>query len=824
MIDWLTPPSSPTTPPRQLLLVTPRRKVVPINPPGYTSPAMALSNEPADPAVRESQHLAPKSYADAAEEALAHDGDDVFDEATVKETPPPKFVSHNHSEPRPLGEMMDEDEMSLPPNSPTLRHVLGRLEKPGSNGGSSPVSIRGESHSRSSSKSIKGHSPSRGSPIAIKGASPTPPRVEKLNVQGHNDHDVTNGVVSKAADAPNGLSYAGAVKEAEPTAPHVDEQNGARSERVTKEVDAPAPSNGNAQDGLSYAGAVKEVEPTAPHVDEQNGPRPEDVTEKEVDSTNGADAPAKIGHSQVDGEAPEEVKATGPESKEQNVATKAPRPNTPPNKDVQDSHSYAEAVKDAEPTSPHVDEKKGNGVEEAPTSFVGVGKDDTPRSPTPKKAHKRVSSRSLHNAAKKQVQHQSSDGVMEYQREWQQSSSPDAATGIGIVFEENYRSKSGHNLTTVEGDSTLENASLASTANNEITTAPQANPKHERKSSELVSGRRAGAGWATSAIRWAPANVPLQRRLQTLMVLVHTLSIAGGLALFFLLCTIPLLWPILMPYLIYVLLSNAPTSGELSHRSDWARNSRIWSLFASYYPARLHRTVPLEPTRKYIFGYHPHGIISHGAFAAFATEALGFKQLFPGITNTLLTLDANFRVPLYRDYALRMGLASVSRESCENILSKGGRNGEGMGRAITIVVGGARESLDAKPGSLKLVLKKRKGFVKLAIRQGADLVPTLAFGENDLYEQFDSTTHPYVHKAQLMVKKMLGFTVPLFHARGKPFPTPHTLTHRHPHPTNPTHRCLQLRRRPHALPPPHQHRRRQADPHQAGQEPRCRVY
>lgn len=250
------------------------------------------------------------------------------------------------------------------------------------------------------------------------------------------------------------------------------------------------------------------------------------------------------------------------------------------------------------------------------------------------------------------------------------------------------------------------------------------------------------------------------------MVLVHTLSIAGGLTLFFLLCMIPLLWPILLPYLIYVLLSSAPTSGELSHRSEWARNSRIWSLFASYYPARLHRTVPLEPTRKYIFGYHPHGIISHGAFAAFATEALGFKQLFPGITNTLLTLDANFRVPLYRDYALRMGLASVSRESCENILSKGGRNNEGMGRAITIVVGGARESLDAKPGSLKLVLKKRKGFVKLAIRQGADLVPTLAFGENDLYEQFDSTSHPYVHKAQLMVKKMLGFTVPLFHARG----------------------------------------------------------
>ena len=89
-----------------------------------------------------------------------------------------------------------------------------------------------------------------------------------------------------------------------------------------------------------------------------------------------------------------------------------------------------------------------------------------------------------------------------------------------------------------------------------------------------------------------------------------------------------------------------------------------------------------------------------------------------------------------------------------------------MGRAITIVVGGARESLDAQPHSLRLVLKRRKGFVKLAIRTGADLVPTLAFGENELYDQVQPEQHPFIHKTQLVVKKILGFTVPLFHARG----------------------------------------------------------
>lgn len=115
---------------------------------------------------------------------------------------------------------------------------------------------------------------------------------------------------------------------------------------------------------------------------------------------------------------------------------------------------------------------------------------------------------------------------------------------------------------------------------------------------------------------------------------------------------------------------------------------------------------------------------------------------------------------------MALGLAGVSRESCENILSKGGIDGKGTGRAITIVIGGARESLDSLPHSMRLVLRRRKGFIKLAIHTGADLVPVLAFGENDLYEQVSPDQHPFIRKLQLLMKHVLGFTIPLFHARG----------------------------------------------------------
>lgn len=269
-----------------------------------------------------------------------------------------------------------------------------------------------------------------------------------------------------------------------------------------------------------------------------------------------------------------------------------------------------------------------------------------------------------------------------------------------------------------------------------------------------------------SGIRWAPWNVPFRRRGQTLVVLMHSLSIVATASIFFAFCANPFAWPLLLIYLLYVLSSKAATDGSLNYRSEWFRKSYVWHFFADYFPARLHKTHDLPATRKYIFGYHPHGIISHGAWAAFATDALGFSKKFPGITNSLLTLDSNFRIPFYREYVLSMGVRSVSKESIVNILNKGGPNGEGMGRAVTVVVGGARESLEAQPGMMRLILAERKGFIKLAVRCGADLVPVLAFGENDLYDQLQPHEYPFMHRIQMFVLKVWKFTLPFLHGRG----------------------------------------------------------
>lgn len=201
---------------------------------------------------------------------------------------------------------------------------------------------------------------------------------------------------------------------------------------------------------------------------------------------------------------------------------------------------------------------------------------------------------------------------------------------------------------------------------------------------------------------------------------------------------IPRLRVLVLLYIIYIKFrANAHTTGTLSRRNDWLRTSWICNLFVSYFPLALYRTAPLSPQKRYIFGYHPHGIALRGAMGAFAFEAAGFSHLFPGITNTLLMKDQAFRVPLLREYLLAAGLGGVSRGSCINHLIRGGHDGRGMGRAITITVGGSREYAIARPGTMGIVIRIRKGFIRVAVETGADLVPVAAFGENDLFAPVD---------------------------------------------------------------------------------------
>ncbi|XP_018418814.1 PREDICTED: 2-acylglycerol O-acyltransferase 2, partial [Nanorana parkeri] len=88
------------------------------------------------------------------------------------------------------------------------------------------------------------------------------------------------------------------------------------------------------------------------------------------------------------------------------------------------------------------------------------------------------------------------------------------------------------------------------------------------------------------------------------------------------------------------------------------------------------------------------------------------------------------------------------------------------GNAVVIAVGGAPESLDARPGAFTLLAKNRKGFVRLAIEHGASLVPVFSFGENELFDQVENPKGSFLRSVQEKLRKIMGVALPLFHARG----------------------------------------------------------
>jgi len=191
------------------------------------------------------------------------------------------------------------------------------------------------------------------------------------------------------------------------------------------------------------------------------------------------------------------------------------------------------------------------------------------------------------------------------------------------------------------------------------------------------------------------------------------------------------------------------------------RTAFIWRWFCEYFPIEVVKTADLDPKENYLFGYHPHGIIGMGAFGTFATECTTFPKLFPGIKPRLLTLDVNFRIPFYSFYLALLGLCSAGKRSCLHILTK-----LGPGNSIVLVLGGAKESLDAHPGIFDLTIKHRKGFVKVALRAGAHLVPCFGFGENEIYDQVENPRGSSLRKWQNWAQKILGFALPLVKGEG----------------------------------------------------------
>ncbi|XP_055279683.1 2-acylglycerol O-acyltransferase 2-like isoform X1 [Moschus berezovskii] len=264
-------------------------------------------------------------------------------------------------------------------------------------------------------------------------------------------------------------------------------------------------------------------------------------------------------------------------------------------------------------------------------------------------------------------------------------------------------------------------------------------------------------------VEFAPLFVPLERRLQTFAVLqlifsylaLHLVCYVVFIAFLF-----TRFWMVSILYAIWWYLDrHRPRQG--GRQSAFIRHWTIWKYSKDYFPITLVKTAELDPSRNYLAGFHPHGVLATGAFINLCTESTGISSVFPGIRSHLMMMYFCFWAPFYRDYIMSLGLVSSEKESATHILSR-----KGGGNLLSIVVGGVKESLNARPGAYKLVLRNRKGFIRLALMHGAALVPIFSFGENDIYDQVENSPGSWLRWFQDRLHKSIRGSIPLFYGRG----------------------------------------------------------
>jgi hypothetical protein len=191
------------------------------------------------------------------------------------------------------------------------------------------------------------------------------------------------------------------------------------------------------------------------------------------------------------------------------------------------------------------------------------------------------------------------------------------------------------------------------------------------------------------------------------------------------------------------------------HTSTFLTMLWLWGIVRKSIKPKLVITTPIR--NQCIFAIHPHGILPLGSILNMCHTSSDFAAGLPDVKNwVILAARACFIFPLFREVLLSAGIHDCSRFNFKGWLMKG--------YSVGIFPGGAREGLYSNPFEDRLDLKRKRGFIRLALEYGVDVVPCYTFNEVDSYRQ---VPHDAISRLENFIRtafnKYIGLTLPFLH-------------------------------------------------------------
>ncbi len=129
----------------------------------------------------------------------------------------------------------------------------------------------------------------------------------------------------------------------------------------------------------------------------------------------------------------------------------------------------------------------------------------------------------------------------------------------------------------------------------------------------------------------------------------------------------------------------------------------------------------LDQGKNYIFATQPHGVLSLCAMCSSIYSDPKYRKINTAVASSL------FSFPILKNVVGIFTLVDASAASLRKVLKRPGIEG-----TVVIYIGGIAELFKSSRDEERLHLSSRKGFIKLALREGVDIVPVYLFGNTSI--------------------------------------------------------------------------------------------